>query len=156
MNLQEQILRIYEVMGITDKDFNMKEIIFDMINYFVKGADLYEHEGSLWLIFTDEKKWVIELTNNGKLWYNHDFFKSFFKYLSLDVLENQDYITEWVKDTIENRVKNTRYLGLLNTQRVEDTIKNGVKRISGHDLRQYDNVEDTIQNGMKIGDIKND
>jgi hypothetical protein len=133
MNLQENINRIHEMMGIINEDSSTKETIFDMINDAVEGADLYEHEGSLWLIFTDEK-WVIKLTKEGTLLYNYNFFESIFKYLSLDVVENQHYITEWVEDTIQNGVKRTRRICLM--------------------FHPY--VEDTLQNGIKIGEIKND
>jgi hypothetical protein len=140
MNLQEQINRIHEMMfeqenssKINETD-NTKKILFKLIDKKVKGADLYEYEGSLWLIFTDDANWVIELTKVGTLWYNYYFFNSIFKYLSLDVVENQHYITEWVEDTIESGVRYTDYHSHVYLKRVEDTIKNG----------------------MKIGNIKND
>jgi len=134
MNLQENINRIQEMMGIINEDSSTKETIFDMINDAVKGADLYEHEGLIWLIFTDDKEWVIKLNKEGYLWYNYNFFNSIFKYLSLDVVKNQHYIIEWVEDTIQNGVKHTK---------VFTQIFIG-------------EVEDTIQNGIKIGEIKND
>jgi hypothetical protein len=149
MNLQENINRIQEVMGIINEDSSTKEIIFDIINDEVKGADLYEHEGSLWLIFTDDKEWVIKLNKEGSLLYNKDFFNSVFKYLSLDVVENQRYITEWVEDTIQNGVKYTTPVSIKYGDSVEDTIQNGVR--STLDLKKYPEkyVEDTIQNGIK-------
>jgi hypothetical protein len=177
MNLQENINRIQEMMGIINEDSNMKEMIFDMINDAVKGADLYEHEGSLWLIFTDDKEWVIKLNKNGVLWYDYDFFNIIFKYLSLDVVENQHYITEWVEDTIKNGVKYTRistrdipqfiedtikngvkytiYDFKGSNIPVEDTIKNGVKYTIEHQKEAELTVEDTIKNGENLGNIKN-
>ena len=133
MNLQENINRIQQMMGIINEDSSTKEIIFDIINDEVKGADLYIHKGSLWIIFTDDKKWVIELSKGGTLWYNYYFFQKSFKYLSLDVVENQHYLTEWVEDTIQNGVRSTR--------KIQDVIER--------------DVEDTIKNGVKIGNIKN-
>jgi hypothetical protein len=121
------------MMGIINEDSNMGETIFDIINDAVEGAHLYENKGSIWLIFTDEKKWVIKLTKEDTLLYNYNFFESIFKYLSLDVVENQHYITEWVEDTIQNGVRSTTWSKLL-------------KQVG---------VEDTIQNGTKIGNIKN-
>jgi len=156
MNLQENINRIQQMMGIINEDSSTKETIFDIINEAVEGADLYEDKGSLWLIFTDDKKWVIELNEKGVLWYNYNFFNSIFKYLSLDVVENEHYITEWVEDTIQNGVKYTRNLGNYRIGSVEDTIQNGVKYTLGLWNRKHLNVEDTIKNGIKIGDIKND
>ena len=68
-DLIKQILR--------EETSDVKDIIFDMINNAVEGVDVYEYKGGLWLIFTDEKEWVIELTKEGILWYNHVFFSRY-------------------------------------------------------------------------------
>ncbi len=115
------------MMGIINEDSNMRETIFDMINDAVEGADLYEHEGLIWLIFNDENEWIIKLNKEGTLLYNYYFFNIIFKYLSLDVVENQHYITEWVEDTIKNGVKSTQACAITRFLQVEDTIKNGTK-----------------------------
>jgi hypothetical protein len=127
----------------------MEKIVNRLINDNVKGVDTYFHNGSMWLIFTDKKEWIIELEKSGNLWYNYGFFLNLFKYLSLDVIENQHYITKWVEDTIQNGVKDTKYLQLQFSPPVEDTIQNGVKdtKLVNHPL--FHQVEDTIQNGVK-------
>jgi hypothetical protein len=155
MNLQENINRIQQMMGIINEDSSTKEMIFDIINEAVQGADLYEHEGSLWLIFTDDKEWVIKLNKEGSLLYNYDFFNSVFKYLSLDVDENQHYIIEWVEDTIKNGIKYTVGSGANMKFFVEDTIKNGVKYFTYSSLLFMKPVENTVKKGKKIGKIKN-
>jgi hypothetical protein len=68
-NLIKKILR--EETSVNSKENKIKSFIFKLINRSVEGADLYEHKNSIWLIFTDEKKWVIELTKEGTLWYNY-------------------------------------------------------------------------------------
>jgi hypothetical protein len=146
MNLQEQINRIHEMMFEQENDSkinetdNTEKILFKLIDKKVEDADLYEHKGSLWLIFTDDKIWVLEFTDYGTLWYNYNFFNSFFKYLSLDVVKNQHYITEWVEDTIQNGVRPTNIIS---------------NKTSPSDASCAARVEDTIQNGTKIGNIKN-
>jgi len=128
MNLQENINRIHEMMFEQKNDSNnIKKILFKLIDKKVEGTDLYEHEGSLWLIFTDDKEWVIKLNKEGYLWYNYNFFNSIFKYLSLDVVKNQHYIIEWVEDTIQNGVKYTKVFTQIFIGEVENTIKNGKK-----------------------------
>ena len=149
MNLQEQISRIQSMMGIINEDSSTKEIIFDIINDEVKGADLYIHKGSLWLIFTDDKKWVLELTKDGTLWYNYYFFQSCFDYLSLNAMENQHYITDWVEDTIKNGIKNTERQFIYDYVGVEDTIKNGIKNTEAHYIEDIHGAYDTVQNGIK-------
>ena len=155
MNLQENINRIQEVMGIINEDSNMEKMIFDMINDAVEGADLYEHEGLIWLIFTDENEWIIKLNKKGTLLYRHKFFNIIFKYLSLDVIENQHYITKWVEDTIKNGVKYTESRTYTVNSWVEDTIKNGVKYTFANWQVMAKSVEDTIKNGENLGNIKN-
>jgi hypothetical protein len=126
----------------------LKKIIFDLIDTKTKGVDTYHHNGSMWLIFTDQKKWVIEFTKQGTLWYNFNFFQQFFRYLSLDVIENQHYITEWVESILKNGVGYTSPTGEWEPVRVEDTIQNGVRSTIGNSNTQIFFVEDTIQNGV--------
>jgi hypothetical protein len=105
----------------------LKQIVFTIFNTQVKDADVYKHNNSTWLIFTNKKKWVFELTKEGTLWYNYYFFNNFFELLSLDVVKNQHYITEWV----------------------ERIIQNGVKEITGEPHDYFHTVEGIIQNGVK-------
>ena len=128
---------------------NLKRPLFRLINQKTKGIDLYDNNGSMWLIFTDRKKWVIELTKDGTLWYNYYFFQDCFKYLSLDVVVNQHFITEWVESIIQNVVRDTAGYGKQNLVQVEDTIQNGVRNTQSHWGWLQLAVEDTIQNGVK-------
>ena len=128
-----------------------KDIIFTLIDDFSEGFDIYinQESKSVWGIFTDEKRWVFELTKDKTLWYNYNFFNNIFKYLSLDVVENQHYITKWVEYTLQNGVKHTNCLQAFDVHGVEDTLQNGVKHTATWtDSHKFD-VEDTLQNGVK-------
>ena len=127
----------------------MKETIFKIFDTFTKGVDTYYHNGSMWLIFTDEQKWVIELAQDGILWYNSYFFGDCLKYVSLNVVDNQHYITEWVENIIQNGVKSTYSQPITSRPPVEDTIQNGVKSTKCDMANEKQSVEDTIQNGIK-------
>jgi hypothetical protein len=157
----------------------MEKIINLLINNWTKGVDTYTHNGSTWLIFTEQKSWVIELTESKTLWYNYNFFKELFSLTSMDVVDNQHYITKWVEDNLINKVKDTILeknitkgevegiieMGVIQTnlannriiERVEDTIKNGVKETFNFDEKHslsYEQgvkklVEDTIKNGVR-------
>jgi hypothetical protein len=113
--------------------------------------DIYNHNGSLWIINTKELKWVVEFTNDKTLWYNYNLFKNLFKAISLDVSENQKYITEWFESRFLNvyTVKTTVDPFFDQDQYVEDTIQNGVKYTKNQKLNDLSVVEDTIQNGVK-------
>ena len=130
------------------KDLN--EVINKMINKAVVGCDKYVHNDSTWLIFTNDKKWVIELTKDCTLWYNYNFFKNLFKVLSLDVVENQHHITKWVEEIIINGVKETIYRQMGVVPVVENTIINGVKHTEYGDWLDGDSrFDDIIENGIK-------
>jgi len=130
----------------------MEKIINSLINNWTKGVDTYTHNGSTWLIFTDSKKWVIELTDSKTLWYNYNFFKQIFEFTSLDVVEHQSYITKWVEDNVIN--KELTYATLFRDardrkQQFEDALENGVRRTDNWLGRDISIIEDTIQNGIK-------
>jgi hypothetical protein len=127
---------------------NLKKILFATIDYHTKGVDTYYNNGSMWLIFTDKKKWVIELTKEGTLWYNHYFFNDCFKYLSLDAVENQHYITKWVESIIQNGVRPTPWPRSRDPFAVESIIQNGVKDTGRRGAPPPPLVEDIIQNGL--------
>jgi hypothetical protein len=141
------------------KELKRKEFLFEIINDVINGMDVYNHNGSLWLIKTEDSKWAIEFTKDKTLWYNYNLFKNLFKAISLNISENQKYVTEWfesrflkpevVEDTIQNGVKHTFSFFYTNVFRVEDTIQNGVKHTDCYDGRRSTKVEDTIQNGVK-------
>jgi len=136
----------------------MEKVIHKLINEFTEGVDTYTHNGSTWLIFTESKQWVIELTENKTLWYNYNFFKSVFAYASLDCVQNQHLITKWVEDNIINKVSDIRFRDARdNKHQFEDTLKNGVKetKISpthteyGDWLDGDERLGEIIKNGVK-------
>jgi hypothetical protein len=127
----------------------MEKIINKLINDFTEGVDTYTHNGSTWLIFTESKQWVIELTDGKTLWYNYNFFKGIFSYTSMDVVDNQQYITKWVEDNIINKVEHTSQSLPRKCSSVDDIIQDGVRRTDNWLGRDISVVEDTIQNGIK-------
>ena len=126
-----------------------KKLLWLIFKENTEGCDIYHNSGSIWLIFTDEKRWVIELTKEGTLWYNYYFFKDCFRLLSLDVTKNQNYITEWVVEKIQNEVKYTDGCQIGISTSIEDTIQNGVKETFLVEGTRIGIVENTIQNGIK-------
>lgn len=126
----------------------MQKLVNKIINESVKDADIYQSNGSTWIIFTDNKQWVIELTENKTLWYNYNFFKNLFNYLSLDVVENQHYITKWVEDNIIGEVNDTHWGSTLNQLFVDNTIQNGVKETITSENRSRLTAENIIECGV--------
>ena len=154
----------------------LEKIIFKLFDDASQGVDRYNHNNSLWLIFTNEMRWVVEYTKDQTLWYNYNFFKDEMELIGLNCVEDKDLIKKWfesrflgipkvedafdpffdqdqyVEDAIENGVKDTRRTIISQDQYVEDTIKNGVKDIRRTrliNLSANQMVEDAIQNGVK-------
>ena len=158
---------------MNNKEEKLKKILFDIINKLSKDADVYHHNGSLWLIHTEDRKWIVEYTKEQTLWFNYNFFRSAFKFVSLDINDKTDYVTEWfesrfldkpkvedtnlamnnysedIVDAIENGVKETLDAQRISQISVENTIQNGVKETSFVNPYFNQNVEDTIENGVK-------
>jgi hypothetical protein len=143
-----------------------------MFDDMIEGADKYATKSSMWLIFTEEKRWVIEFTNTKTLWFNYNLFQSELNLLSMDCVESKDIIKEWfesrflgidaveetlstagkplkVEDTIQNGVKRTQATGTVFCPEVEDTIQNGVKEVEKGSWFNVLYTEDVIQNGVK-------
>jgi hypothetical protein len=127
----------------------MKKIVNKLIDESVKGVDTYTHNGSTWLIFTESKQWVIELTESKTLWYNYNFFNGMFAYASMDVVDNQHYITQWVEDNIINKVKDTILEQNITEGEVEGIIEMAVKENSFSFVRMKVDSYNVIKNGVK-------
>ena len=121
------------------------------MEFKLKGADTYYNHGSTWIILTDKKQWVIELTKDGTLWYNYYFFQSILIGLMgfEDTVKNQNYITEWVENFIQNGVKHTRNGFESRPISVDDTIQNRVKETKQNPIEDSLAMEEVIQNGIK-------
>ena len=106
----------------------MKKIIDELINSSISGVDVYRWKDSTWLIFTDETRWVVELTDEGTLWYNYKFFNDIFKYVSMTVgKEMEEYVIQWANDYFYKGVEKTEERGKnygneFELDEVDDTI----------------------------------
>lgn len=129
----------------------LEKLLFGIFDEAIQGVDTYNHNGSMWLIFTDEMKWVVEYTKSQTLWYNYYFFKNEMEIIGLDCVENKDLIQKWFESRFLNidPVESTRAESFHFYSKVEDTIQNGVKHIKSNVHPYPKEVEDTIQNGVK-------
>ena len=67
----------------------LEKLMFRLFDQMVEGSDKYiTKQGSTWLIFTEEKKWITEFTESGTLWFNYNSFQS---ELELGIEPNPDF-----------------------------------------------------------------
>jgi len=130
----------------------MKKIIDELINHSIKGVDVYRYKNATWLIFTNEVRWVVELTDEGTLWYNFTFFNNIFKYVSMEVGEQTEkYIIEWAndffyKDCAHRSIAYPRDKGRNETPKV---LKNGINQMRSILSYGTDKIEKVVNSGVK-------
>ena len=122
----------------------MKKIIDKLINHSIKGVDVYRYKNATWLIFSDETRWVVELTDEGTLWYNYKFFNDIFKYVSMTVgKEMEDYVIQWAndffyKDCAHRSIAYPMDKGRNETPKV---LEGGIKKVEHHGKNHGDEFE---------------
>ena len=130
----------------------MQKIVNKLITSSIKGVDVYRWKNATWLIFTNETRWVVELTDEGTLWYNYKFFKDVFKYVSINVGTEMDgYIIQWAndffyKDCAHRSAAYPRDKGRYETPKV---LENGIKDVSSTRALGKDYIDKVVDEGIK-------
>ena len=132
----------------------MKKIINELINFSIKGVDVYRYKDSTWLIFTDEARWVIELVDGGTLWYNYKFFNNIFKYVSMED-GYEKYITEWANDYFYKGINKTKRNYLEAVWHTNKEINDFVKPVRDSSSTHRQNRADNLMSRIIHGGIKN-
>ena len=104
----------------------LQDLTSKLIDGEIEGIDKYTLNGSTWLIFTDQKRWVVEYTEDGILWYNYSFFTEIFEILGMKATDNQNLIQEWFESKfLRPEVKDTIFVTNGQEEFVEHTFKMG-------------------------------
>jgi predicted peroxiredoxin len=133
----------------------LEKLVFGMFDQMVEGADKYvTKQGSTWLIFTEDKRWVIEFTNDKTLWFNYNLFQNELDLIGKDCTEERDLIKNWFESRFLNKpkVEEAHHVDVMKffDKKMENTIENGVKLVDSS--TQIDGscvIEDVIQEGVK-------
>jgi hypothetical protein len=108
----------------------MQKIVNKLITSSIKDVDVYRWKNATWLIFTDETRWVVEMTDEGTLWYNYKFFKDIFKYVSITVGTEMDgYIIQWANEYFF-KVSQRRFLKM-ELRRLKNVVRIMVMNLNG-------------------------
>ena len=137
----------------------MQKIINELINNSLKGVDTYRWHDSTWLIFSEEFRWVIELTDEGTLWFNYKFFDKVLRYASLSPTEGSKYITGWAEGYFFRKNDGWKVFDSDAIHRLNKTVtivNRGVKKTEGRGKNHGDEFEwhtrAVVDNGIK--DVK--
>ena len=134
----------------------MQKIVNKLITSSIKDVDVYRWKNATWLIFTDETRWVVELTDEGTLWYNYKFFKDVFKYVSITVGTEMDgHIIQWANDFFYKDCahRSAPYPRDKDRTKTSMVIENGINDTQGRGKNHGDEFEwhtrAVIDNGVK-------
>jgi len=137
---------------MTKNTMTMKKIIDELIKCSIENADVYRWKNSTWLIFTKETRWVVELTDEGTLWYNYRFFKDLFKYVSMNLGQEMDgYIIQWANDFFykDCAYRAAPYPRDKDRTKTPNVLKNGIKNVSRTRDTGEDYIEKIVGGGIK-------
>ncbi len=137
-------------MEITEK---IEKLIFSIFDNMIEGAEKYITNDSLWLIFTDQQRWVFEFNNRGTLWYNYNMIQSELDLIGMDNLEIKPTIKKWFESRflVKSKRISRASLNIIFPDLVKDAIENGVKKVISDvgptNIPKL--INDVIQNGIK-------
>jgi len=142
-----------KIFFIFSKNYSVKKIIDELINCSIKGVDVYRWRDATWLIFTDETRWVVELTDEGTLWYNYRFFNEVFRYVSMDLgQQTEKYIIQWANDFFYKDCAHraTAYPRDKDRTKTSNVLEHGIKHVSKSSRTLgEDYIEEVVNGGIK-------
>ena len=130
-----------------DKKQKLENLIFEIFDKEIEGADVYHYDGTEWLIFTEEKKWVTEFTETKTLWYNYKHFNDLLVYFGMGASKSTEYIKKWYEERFifKPKVDNTEYI----TDWFTKNILNKPLWVCGNKFVMEKGVINIIENGVK-------
>jgi hypothetical protein len=134
----------------------VQNIVNELINNSLKGVDTYRWKDATWLIFSEEYRWVIELTDGGTLWFNYKFFDNVLRYVSLDPNEGSKYITGWAESHFSRSNNGWKVFdsdAIHRENKAVTIVNRGVKKTEGRGKNHGDEFEwhtrAVVDNGIK-------
>ena len=146
------------IMEINDR---FKKVIFKKLYNDLSHVEIIPYEKSIWFVGRNNKYWYLELKYNGHLWWRLNFFQQFFQAFSLDRIDYEPIIAEWVEEVLNYKVVTTTISGAACDPQVEEVLNYKVVTTKlDEDLVTYA-VEDvlnhkvnTIIDGPRIAESK--
>ena len=107
------------IMEINDR---FKKVIFKKLYNDLSHVEIIPYEKSIWFVGRNNKYWYLELKYNGHLWWRLNFFQQFFQAFSLDRIDYEPIIAEWVEEVLNYKVVTTTISGAACDPQVEEVL----------------------------------
>jgi hypothetical protein len=135
----------------------LEKLLFGVFDDTIRGVDIYNHNGTMWLIFTDQMKWVVEYTKDQTLWYNYHLFEQEMGFVGLNCLDHKEIIRKWFESRFLKQLELVKFIQnpiLPKEFDVEEVIQNGtpmgeIKYVRPHWSLEESSIEEVIQSGVK-------
>jgi hypothetical protein len=128
-------------MEINDR---LKRIIFKKLVKDLSHAEIILYDNSIWFIDRNKKYWYLEFKRTGFLWWRYDFFERFFPAFSLDRIDYEPLIAEWVEDVLNHKVTTTSNQIIIIGEMVEDVLKHKVNTTRNGPGAATDRIEEVL------------
>jgi len=100
----------------------VKQIIFDKLYEDLKHVELISYDNSIWFIDREKKYWYIEYRKYGALWWRWPFFPDFFALFSMEQIDFEPIIVEWVEEVLNYKIKIPILCDAKDYAKVEDVL----------------------------------
>jgi hypothetical protein len=134
---------------------NLKKIIFKKLYDDLRNVEIIPYENSIWFIDREKKYWYFEFEKTGNLWWRYTFFNQFFQLFSLERVEYEPILAEWVEEVLNSRVSTTpgQWGALIDL--VEEVLNSRVSTIGTYAYRRFHTVEEVLNSKVSNSSIKN-
>jgi len=85
----------------------LKKRIFDKLYNDLKGAEIIDCMGSIWVVDRDKEYCYLEYEKSGDLYCEYRFFDNFFLLFSMERSQYEQVIAEWVEEVLNCKVDTT-------------------------------------------------
>ena len=103
-------------------DDRLKRIIFKKLAKDLSHVEVIPYKGSIWFVDRDKKYWYLQLEKDGHLWWRWDFFEQFFQAFSLERVDYEPLIKEWVEQVLKRKVTTSTFNGYHRSDVVEQVL----------------------------------
>lgn len=100
----------------------LKNIIFDKLYEDLSNLEIIPYKNSFVFINRDQKYWYLEYQKSGDLYFKHQFFVNFFSLFSIEYLDFQPIISEWVEEVLNCKVMRTISAGTSPSVNIKDLL----------------------------------
>ncbi len=122
----------------------LKKLIFNKLYKDLCGVEIIPYKDSIWFIDRDKKYWYLRYEKDGQLWWRYSFFTEFFHLFSMEELEFQWVISEWVEEVLNCKVETPSSIGLFAQEKVEEVLNCKVETPTSGDGIHYYKVEEVL------------